>query len=377
MAKVSLTKAKVEEAKAEIGATGKEITEVFRNQTLNSGRLPENVDPRYNLIRKVYLPEDERSSSQMYAVPCETLMDTTGSEGKNVDNFANNLVVAYNYLADVLPQGSVLKICASTFGDGEDRFPFQCGSFASDERTLINNLARLYPEKMGGDGPEDPQYGLLYAAYLTLAEVFELGIKGYHFTVTDAPAHGYFKREHIEKIYGNDVFRAFRENLAVHRNTDIFCMEHLQHLKMETLVADLKRLYHAFVILTGDDNDAWRYWCVIYGKNRVFQIPSIEFLPQVEAGIIALTEGTRKLDSDFRNWLKQCNERSISAEHGMLGRLRFGYASKFTDSLMKRLEEIPYAAQRDLREACCPQTRLGSYRSPQAAQEVLAGLRFT
>lgn len=66
---------------------------------LLSGDLPENVDPRYNLVRKVYLPEDERSSSQMYVVPCETLMDTMGSEGKSVDNFANNLVVAYNYLA--------------------------------------------------------------------------------------------------------------------------------------------------------------------------------------------------------------------------------------------------------------------------------------
>jgi hypothetical protein len=222
----------------------------------------------------------------------ETLLDTTGSMGGNVQLAFDALPELYDLLAG--GQQAVLarydtQITTSIFGDVVDSYVLQRSQAEMDEK-IAKQMTLMVPEGQGGDGPEDPEAGLFGAAYLTHCTVNAYGLKRYHFTVTDAPTHGSVTLETLERVFGKEVMAKVAENDLIRLPENRFPeIVKGKIFKTGALVADLLREAHAFLIAVG--GGCRQHWKQSYGEERIVTIPTTEFLPHVQAAIIGLTEG--------------------------------------------------------------------------------------
>lgn len=255
----------------------------------STGKLHPLVDPAgFGLIRRS-LPRFEQVDGLWRItigtpLPKEDRTDTTGSMGGNVDIALRRLPATYDLCNSVLPEGYDLQIATGIFGDIVDRFVLCRPQFEMTAPKIVEQLTLMVPERMGGDTPEDPHYGLFGAAYLTDRYINKIGLKGYDFTITDAPARELLDKRQLIRIYGEEVFSKVAVNgFQIDAN----------NLPTTTkVVQDLLKLTHAFVLQVGNDPVTTNFWSEIYGRDRVIKIPDTELLPQVEAAIMGLTEGT-------------------------------------------------------------------------------------
>ncbi len=225
------------------------------------------------------------------AILKESRFDTTGSMRDNVQKAFSSLPRSYKLLKEVsgAPLSRYdLQIINSIFGDVSDSYVL-CRSQAEMDEKIAEQLRLMVPEGAGDDDAEDPHYGIFGAAYLTAASIVKVGLKSYDFTTTDAPAHDGFDARTLIRVFGDDVFDRVTENgFQISRNK-------LPSIK--EVVSSLTDRAHAFVIQIRGRSDVYKFWSDIYGRERVVQIPSAEFLPEVEAAIIGLTEGTLDLQN--------------------------------------------------------------------------------
>jgi hypothetical protein len=175
-------------------------------------------------------------------------------------------------------------------------------------------------------GGEDPHYGLFGGAYLVAAYANRIGLKGYDFTISDEPARDNLNERQLVRVFGPDVFDKVKANgFDIDRNN---------LPSTEEVVQDLLKRAHAFYLeVDGYDRyNAHAFWTRVFGPERVIVLPRIELLPQVQAIIIGLTEGTLSL-SDVTGFLTE---------------------AKVTKEEAKRIENsvanIPIGAQEVLRE---------------------------
>lgn len=226
----------------------------------------------------------------------ETLLDTTGSMGRNVDIAFDVLPHAY----EMLTSGSrpVLgrydpQIATAIFNDVEDSgVPVLCRTqFEMDEKIALQ-MTRLVPGRQGqGNGKEDSQFGLFAAAYLTVAAINLYGLKYYHFTVSDEPTVETINLSWLKKIFGDEVLEqsqesGFRFNAKSLPDT-------------AKVVMDLQTRAHAFFLQVGDRPDVKRQWIDLYGADHFVMLPGggTEYLHYVKAVICGLTEGVLDLNS--------------------------------------------------------------------------------
>lgn len=268
-----------------------------------TGKLNPLVDPQgFGVIRRS-LPRLEETKDKLFELtvgtpmPIETRVDTTGSMGHNVDVALRLLPNAYEYCKSVLP-GYDLQIATGIFGDVCDRFVLCRPQFEMEAEKIVEQLTLMVPERQGGDAPEDPHYGLFGAAYLTRTHIFKIGLKGYDFTVSDAPARDRLDENQLKRIFGDEVFKKTAENDFQIKASDL--------PTTKEVVKDLLRISHAFFLQVGNDSDTTRFWVKIFGRNRVVILPSTEVLPQVQATIIGLTEGALEL-GQVEKFLKKSN----------------------------------------------------------------------
>ena len=117
-------------------------------------------------------------------------------------------------------------------------------------------------------------------AYLTDAYTNRIGLKGYHFIVTDEPYHNSLEKDQIKRIFGNDIFTA-----------ELAKMSRLP--SVTRMVKELKSKTHQFILLLdgqyGDEHEMWSSLC---GKESVIRISSTRQLPKIISAIIGLAEGT-------------------------------------------------------------------------------------
>ncbi len=267
-----------------------------QRQSLGLGLDP-LVDPAgYGVIRRAlswYEPRKDGTCELLrgVALPEETLLDTTGSMGKNVEIAMRVLPTAYKLLStgnNPVVGRYDLQMATSIFGDRGDQYILQRSQFEMDER-IAEAMTKMYPEGAGHDTPEDPQYGLFGAAFLTAATIYEYGLKSYHFTVSDAPGRDRISHSELIRVFGGEVFKRVSEN--GHSLSE-------QQLPSTTeTVTELQKRAHAFFLQVGEVSDTSSFWKRIYGENRMIVIPRTELLPYVKAAIIGLTEGTIDLQS--------------------------------------------------------------------------------
>ena len=226
------------------------------------------------------------------AILKETRFDTTGSMGGNVDLAFKMMPKSYHLLKEVAGAPLArydLQIINSIFGDVSDNYVL-CRSQAEMEEKIVEQLRLMVPERDGGDEDEDPQYGLFGAAYLTAADIVNRwGLKSYDFTVTDACGRPRLDPDILVRVFGEEVFDRVKENGHQMKKTDL--------PTTKEVVEDLLKISHAFLIQIGRRPSVNRFWSDIYGKDRVIVIPDVSYLPEVEAVIIGLTEGTLDLQS--------------------------------------------------------------------------------
>ncbi len=227
----------------------------------------------------------------------ETLLDTTGSMGDNVDKaFA---VLSRSY--EMLTSGSkpILgrydpQIASSIFNDVEDGYdvPVLCRSqFEMDEKIALQ-MTHMVPGRRGcGNGKEDPQFGLFGAVYLTDAAINRWGLRYYHYTVSDEPVVETINLRWLEKIFGDDVLERVKENGY---NFDIRNLP-----DTAKTVMDLQAKAHAFFFQVGNRPDVRSQWTDLYGNDHFVMLPggTTEYLHYVKAVIAGLTEGVLDLQS--------------------------------------------------------------------------------
>ncbi len=257
-----------------------------------TGKLNPLVDPAgYGVIRRS-LPRFENQANGLWLLTVgtpmsiETRVDTTGSMGGNVDVVLRVLRRIYELCSSVLP-GYDIQIATGIFGDVQDRFVLCRPQFEMEVRKIVEQLTLMVPDFEGVDAPQDLHYGLFGAAYLTDRYINRIGLKGYDFTVSDAPARDWLDVGQLQRIYGEEVFVKMVENghqiksRALPTTVDV--------------VQDLLKTAHAFFLQVRDDPETTTFWTRVFGRERVVILPSTKLLPQVQAVIIGLTEGTLEL----------------------------------------------------------------------------------
>ena len=224
----------------------------------------------------------------------ETLLDTTGSMGQNVDLAFEALPHSYDMLTGgdtpVLGRYDV-QIATSIFNDVEDgpSIPVLCRTQFEMNEKIAGQMTKLVPGRNGcGNGKEDPQFGLFAAAYLTAASICLWGLKWYHFTASDEPIVPIIDLGWLKQIFGDDVLDRIKENGYE------FTPRKLPDTAQT--VRDLQANAHAFFLQVGDRPDVTKQWTELYGEDHVVMIGTTEYLPAIKALLIGLTEGVLDLN---------------------------------------------------------------------------------
>jgi len=296
-----------------------------------TGKLNPLVDPaEYGVIRRSLLRFEERPDGLQEltigcSMPIEIRLDTTGSMGANVDRAIKVLPDIYDLASGTLP-GYDVHVAIGIFGDHQDQFILCRPQFEMLAEKIVEQLTLMNPEHGGaGNGGEDPQYGLFGGAYLTAAYVNCIGLKRYDFTISDEPARDYLSEQQLVRVFGKEVFeKAAYNGFPIDKNDLPSTKE---------VVSDLLDRAHAFFLeVEGWGPETHRFWTRHFGAERVVVLPRIELLPQVQAVIIGLTEGTIGLDQvgDFL------------VEHKL--------SDKEIKQITRSVSNIPIGAQVPLRE---------------------------
>jgi hypothetical protein len=225
------------------------------------------------------------------AILIEYRLDTTGSMHDNVEIAMKALPRTYKLLTE--GDRAVLKrydpqIITSIFGDIVDDY-ILCRSQAEFDERIATQMTYMVPEGKGGDTTEDPQYGLFGAAYLTNATIKKLGLKSYDFTITDAPARSRIDIDNLKRVFGPEVIEKCAENGHV--------IDAKNLPSTREIARELLKTTHAFALIIDEDEETIKCWNEILGRERVVLIPRAELLPEVQAVIIGLTEGTLELST--------------------------------------------------------------------------------
>lgn len=257
------------------------VTKKAEQRARDTGHLSEIVDPAVNPMRfsKIRLNPHQKKWIATLGCPMdiEVSCDTTGSMGGEVDTEMAVLPDLYEAVAKVLP-GYDPQLCLGIFGDICDNFVMCRPQFEMEAPKIVNYLKEMAPQRGGGDFPEDPQYAMFARAYLTDTYTNRIGLKGYHFIVTDAICHDRLNLEDIKRIFGKEVFNNELKNMR-------------KVPTMKKMIEELKKKSHQFILVvkSHDTADFWRDLC---GENSVIEIDSTRQLPAVISAIIGLTEGT-------------------------------------------------------------------------------------
>lgn len=299
-----------------------DVTHEAEEQARKSGCLNEIVDPAVDPVRRSMIRLNPHRRKWIVTVGCpmdiEVSCDTTGSMGGEVDTEMEVLPDLYMAVAKVVP-GYDPQFCLGIFGDVCDKFVMCRPQFEMEAPKIVKYLKEMAPQRNGGDSPEDPQYAMFARAYLTDAYTNRIGLKGYHFIVTDATCHRRIKREDISRIFGDGIFDNELKDIN-------------EVPTMEEMIKELKLKTHQFILLIGteglvsESSSLYLFWEELCGGNSVILINSTRQLPTVISAIIGLTEGT--LD---------------------IGDLEDHLGEDYSTSLVRQLSKVEIGAQAKLR----------------------------
>ena len=324
MGRLVFSKAAYETSRKSRGVTSdKDVTRKGEQHVRETGKLPPSVDPSVDTLRRSMLRLDPTEDGKWeVTVGCpmdiETSVDSTGSMGDNVDRAMSALPRTYELCSAMLP-GYDPQLALGFFGDVCDKFVLNRPQFEMEADKIVGYLSEMNPERNGGDTPEDPQYSMFASAYLTSAYTNKIGLKGYYFLCTDAPMHGNLSKDTLERIFGEKVWEALKDNGY---DFNPLCRPDLR----ET-IEDLKKNKHAFILSIDAEKFYRRYF-----EGRIIPLLSTDYLPEFESAIIGITEGILEPE-EVEDYLKSKGVSSFDIEHAI-----------------HALLALPFGAQRELEQ---------------------------
>ncbi len=113
------------------------------------------------------------------------------------------------------------------------------------------------------------KYGLGRMKGYADAYINRIGLKRYHFCVSDAPSHDRFDISTLERVFGERVLDYVRENIQAHGSTRSFTVATIYDLEIAEVVADLSEHAFCFFLQIENDDDVTGFWSRIYGRARV------------------------------------------------------------------------------------------------------------
>ncbi len=272
-------------------SSSKNVTRVAEEKVRKTGHLDSIVDPAINPIRQSKIRLDEYGDNWISTCGCpmdiELLCDTTGSMGSEVDTLMETLPDLYGSLVPVL-NGYDPQVSIGIFGDHTDPFVLCRPQFEMHAEKIVDYLSREAPQRRGGgNSHEDPQYGFIASAYLTDRYTNKIGLKGYHFTVTDEPVNPEIDEYQIRRIFGENILK---NELAEVRDR---CTD------LHSVIQDMQSKVHQFVFLLPDYFHWYSIdkWSDFVPRDKIIRIRTTADLPKVIAAVIGLVEGTL----DFEN----------------------------------------------------------------------------
>ncbi len=300
------------------------VTKKGEQQAKKTGKLSPLVDPAVDALRRSMLRLDATEDGRWeVTVGCpmdiEVSVDSTGSMGDNVDRAMAALPRTYELCAAMLP-GYDPQLALGFFGDVSDNFVLNRPQFEMEADKIVGYLSEMNPERDGGDTPEDPQYSMFASAFLTSAFTNKIGLKGYYFVCTDAPMHERISADTLERIFGEKVWDALKDNG--------YDYDHLCYPDMAETVEELLKKKHAFVLCIEDVPYGYKK----YFGNRIIPLESTDYLPEFESAIIGITEGTLEPD-EVEDYLKSK-----------------GVPKEDINTAIDALLELPFGAQRELEQ---------------------------
>lgn len=308
-------------ARRDYGVEGSsDVTRSAEQRANRTGHLDPKVDPAVEPMRRSMLRLDPHQRQWIATVGCpmdiEVSCDTTGSMGGEVDTEMNVLPELYEAVSKVLP-GYDPQLCLGIFGDLQDRFALCRPQFEMEAPKIVDYLRRMAPQRAGGDSPEDPQYAMFARAYLTSAYTNRIGLKGYHFIVTDATCHRHVSSSAIRSIFGENIFEEELKGFDPNE------------FALNKVIANLKRRTHQFILLVTPDPYTRMAWERLCGASSVISIGSTKQLPAVISAVIGLTEGTLDLGELGRHLGNHANMRLVEE----LSRIDIGAQAKLRRQL--------------------------------------------
>lgn len=231
----------------------------------------------------------------------ETDFDTSASFGDNIDWTFQSLPHLYEFLtgADGPLNRYDVQMAHGNFNDVEDSviagnsLPPICWSQYEPDERISCQLTNLFPARDGsGNHKEESQLLLFGAAFLTKLRIWDYGLYGYHFVMTDELCPEIIDAGLLRRTFGDDVFERVKETG--------FSFDEKSVPDTAETVKELIKRRHAFaLIVPGHPTDDWqvrRLWPRLYGPERVVFLPhGAENVHLMETLIIALTEGTLDL----------------------------------------------------------------------------------
>lgn len=292
--------------------TASNVTAKAEQHVRKTGRPPRRVDPaadgviRRSLMRFEPLPDGTFKVTVGFPIPVESSCDTTGSMGNNVNTAMEVLPETYATISEVLP-GRDLQLALGIFGDISDRFPMCRPQFEMTAEKIVEYITDLAPERDGDDYPEDQQYPVFAAAYLTDTYANCCGLKNYHFVITDAPMHARLDPDQLERIFGENVWKRLADNGYAQ-------IARSKLPSYDEMFAELHRRAHAFIIGVEYAPEYIGDYRRYYDEHHRIMINDTRCLPAIEAAVIGLTEGTLQ-PLDIETFLRnhQVSEQNIKA----------------------------------------------------------------
>lgn len=304
MGKTVFTRSTYRTARASAGVTSeRNVTKRAEQRARETGKLDELVDPAGFGVVRLSLPRVEQKEDlwEMLVgcpLPIETRLDTTSSMGGELDVAMKVLPDAFEAWSKVT-EGYDVHCCTGIFGDRGDRFILCRPQFEMQADKIVKQMSLVVPERGGGDIPEDPDYGIFGGAYCCRHYINRIGLKGYDFTVTDAPGRGMLTIANLMRVFGHDVWAMLKKNgfdQFVEEDDKGNCSCSQTSFDLGDVWSALLDRAHAFVLQVGRERDTKAFWKPIVGHGRLVQLPDTKFLPHVQAAIIGLTEGTLLLN---------------------------------------------------------------------------------
>lgn len=287
------------EKRRETVSSGVAVTHVAERQSRSGYGLDPAVDPKtHGATREstdtlVKQPNGSYLLSHGIALPVKTDSDLTGSMGHNIDEIFKLLPRTQKLLVGpgALLERYDVHFATGGIQDQGDKHPYMTTEFERDN--LIDaQMAKLVPEREGGDATEDYQLALFFMGQRIKASIRRHGLKGYYFIVGDEIGRDSLTPSLAKQVFGLDI----------------------QKTPTEDLVKKVLAEWHVFFLQVNSISWTTEWWGKLLGSDRVVSLPTIAMLAEVQACIIGLTEGKLELQSLDKYLTKTAGVSKAAAE---------------------------------------------------------------